>query len=455
MSHALAIAGMPYDASLQPIAKSADPRRELRLGVALGAILLVATFGWGTMARLDAAVITPGVVRTGGSLTQIQTPNGGVVGRVLVQNGMQVPQGAPLVEFSNPAILAQERSLAGRVFGLQAEIARLEAGLQGRSRIGDVPAFANLVGEDRDIALAALLREETQLLRERSITDAEAGVIRDRRAQLTHQVAGQSERQGSVLRQKHLNEQELRAMQSLLDRGLTTRPRVIALQRAAAAYDGEIGGAQAEMARLRSQSQEVQLQLLSAREERARQNADRLRLAQGELQALLPQWGAARSDRLRATVRAPFAGTVSAATMPREGNVIPAGTALFDLVPTARGYVVEARINVRDAAEIAPGQTAQVRLSTLRSLSLPPLEGRIVRVSANSIVDNRSGESFYLADVHVSDKALRSAGVRAEAAGGVRPGTPVEVIVPTRGRTAIEYLLDPLLQRTRTTFSER
>lgn len=455
MTQAFANAGLSHGVQIQPIAKTADPRNELRWGVGLGGALLIALVGWGGLAQLDAAVIVSGVVRAGGSLIQIQTPTGGVITRVYVANGARVSVGAPLVDFTSPAVIAQERSLASQVFALQAEIARLDASLRGESAIGEVAAFVLLTGEDRKLALAALSLERAQLVRERSIMSAEASVVQSRRTQIAHQAIGQSQRRNSSELQKQLNDQELATTQSLLDQGLTTRGRVIALQRAAAAFDGEIGASQAEVARLNSQSQEVRLQLISSRQERARANSDRLRSAQAELQTLLSQWQSARADRSRAIVRAPFSGTVSVAAMPQAGNVVQAGAALFDLVPSSRGYVVEAQIPVGDASELARGQTTQVRLLTLHSLRLPPLTGKIERISANSIQDPRTGTAFYTAEIHVSDDELRSAEIRARAAGGVRPGTPVEVTVPTRSRTALEYLVEPLLQRIRRTFSER
>tara|TARA_R110000787_G_scaffold9028_27_gene31556 strand:+ start:8841 stop:10208 length:1368 start_codon:yes stop_codon:yes gene_type:complete len=428
---------------------------ELYMGIGLGAVLIVTTLGWGMLAQLDAAVIAPGTVRAASSLSAVQTPSGGVVGRVYVANGARVREGDLLAEFANPDEVAQERSLASRVFGLQAEIARLEAGLRGDADVPDIRSFATLTGENRAIALAALAREKAQLQLERAIIRSERGMLRDRRAQIGHQAAGQAEQRASSVRQKQLNDEELAAMQSLLAKGLTTRSRVVALQRASAAYDGEIGASRAEAGRLRSQSEEVTLQMLGGQEERNRQNADRLRLAQTELHSVLPQWQAARTDRSRSAILAPFDGTISAADMPKVGQVIAPGGPLFDLVPASKDYVVEARVSLENAADLAPGQAAKVRLVTFRSADLPPVEGTVERVSAESIEDPRTGEAYYTAQIRVPDRELRSAGKRAGLAGGVRPGTPVEIVVNTKARTAMEYLFGPLLQRMDRVFTER
>jgi HlyD family type I secretion membrane fusion protein len=432
-----------------------EPRFEAWAGAGLFMLLIGGFCLWASVAKLDAAVIAHGSLRPGEARTTLQSPTGGIVADVYAANGAHVRKGAPLIAFTGGDVMARERSIASRVIGLQAEIARLQASLAGRRQVGTVAAFVGLSGDDDRLAADALAREQAQLDSDRALESAEVRISAKRRAQVSAQIGGMAERIDSVRRQRELNAQELTVNQTLLDKGLVTRSRVLGLQRAAAAHDGEVGAARAEIARLRSQTDEVAMATLGAREQRLSTWSERLRLAETELQSLLPQWESARRDRSNAVLRAPFDGTISAARMPARDNVIAAGTPLFELVPDRPDFFVEARVLPTDAAELAPGQPTQVRIATLHDSNAAPVEGQIERVSADSIEDPRSGESFYTVRVRVSARALTQAGRHAGVAGGVRAGTPVELVVPTQARSAWSYLFGPLTRRLQSAFSER
>jgi HlyD family secretion protein len=67
------------------------------------------------------------------------------------------------------------------------------------------------------------------------------------------------------------------------------------------------------------------------------------------------------------------------------------------------------------------------------------LNGRVVYVSADRLIDQRTGQGFYTARVEVLPGELGRLGPLA-----LVPGMPAEVIIKTGERTALQYLLQPL-----------
>jgi len=64
-------------------------------------------------------------------------------------------------------------------------------------------------------------------------------------------------------------------------------------------------------------------------------------------------------------------------------------------------------------------------------------------VSADSLTDEKSGRTFFRAEIEVPESELRK--VRSVLGNGeLRPGLPVETVLRTRKRTALQYLLEPL-----------
>ena len=79
----------------------------------------------------------------------------------------------------------------------------------------------------------------------------------------------------------------------------------------------------------------------------------------------------------------------------------------------------------------------------LRECSPPRLEGRVTRISADVLSDPQSGRRWFRTEIVVPEVEVKKLG---RAASAVRPGAPVEVVVLTRKRTALQYLFEPLLR---------
>ena len=188
-----------------------DPRRELRWGAALAGLLVLGFGGWAVATRLDAAVVSGGVVRLTDARQVVQAPAAGIISSLDVRNGMRVRAGQQLVAFTASEALAQERSLAARTFGLQAEIARIETELRGGSRVAMPATLGASSDADRALAAAALASEQAHLDAQRALEGAQAAVLRDRRVQVGHQIDGYRQRLGSTQRQRALNASELDA----------------------------------------------------------------------------------------------------------------------------------------------------------------------------------------------------------------------------------------------------
>jgi HlyD family secretion protein len=98
-------------------------------------------------------------------------------------------------------------------------------------------------------------------------------------------------------------------------------------------------------------------------------------------------------------------------------------------------------------------QQAFVRFDTLHERTLPALEGRVSRISADAFVDEKTGASFYTAEVAVPQSELkRIYDVRGEDV--LRAGMPVVVHIPVRKRTALQYAFEPLSGAFRRAFRE-
>jgi HlyD family secretion protein len=432
---------------------SADPRREIRIGLIIGALFFIGLIGWAAVARLDAAAIAPGRLVVSGQRQTVQHRDGGVVAEINVREGASVRQGQILIKLAGAEVRAQERALAGQTITLLAQRARLQAEAQGRGRIIAPPEFAALSGEDRIDAARALQVQQGQLRTRAAVLSAQRGVIGQRTSQASSQGSGYSRQVVAVDDQLRLIEEELVSLRGVAEKGFVSKTRVRALERQKAELQGQRGQFAATVAQTGSQQGETRLQILEAQNNYNERVATELRDVENALADARPKWAAARDQLARIDIRAPVSGIVVGLTVFTRGGVIAPGQKLLDIVPDRTPLTVEARLSVEDADDVRANQKAFVRFATLHETSLPALEGVVTRVSADSLVDERTGESFYTAEVSVPLSELGKIDAL-RGADTLRAGIPVSIEIPLRKRTALAYAFEPLTGAFRKSFNE-
>jgi HlyD family secretion protein len=414
-------------------------------------VFFVGLCGWAAFARMDAATNASGVVVVSGHRQAVQSRDGGVVSALKVKEGDHVTAGQVLVEFAPAEAIAQERALTERVLGLKAQIARLEAEQMGAAAVTAPAEFASLPADDRIIADHALALEAHALASGRGAESARRGTLVQRQAEAEQQIVGYQRQLEANGRQQKLNADELKGMKDLAARGYAPVTRVRALEQSAAGLEGDAGAQSAEIARLNAVRGEARLESLQGDNERARQISDEMHRAQADLQANEPELQAARDRLARTRAIAPVSGAVTGLTVNTVGGVVAQGQRLMEIVPDKLPLVVEAQVAPRDASDLKVGQQTQVRFSALHSRSMPILHGQLTRLSPDSVVEERTGRAYFVVDVTVPRSELDLIGDKGDA---LRPGMPVDVVVPQRKRTALQYWLEPLTQTLWRSFHE-
>jgi len=131
-----------------------------------------------------------------------------------------------------------------------------------------------------------------------------------------------------------------------------------------------------------------------------------------------------------------------------------AGLDLVEIVPDTQDMVLEVRVQPSDADNVHPGLVTNVRMSAFEGRQMPQVRGAVERISADRFEDERSGMLYFNVQVRVPEEEM----VRLTEASGrelmLTPGLPVEVIIPLRRRTALQYLLEPLEQSIWRSFRE-
>jgi HlyD family secretion protein len=268
-------------------------------------------------------------------------------------------------------------------------------------------------------------------------------VLGQRAGQLRQQQGGYVKQRDALITQQKLIQQELDGLMSVAAKGYASMNRVRQLERAQADLQGQEAAMRAEYARAGEGIGETQMQSLSVTRTRLESIESDLKDTQAKLSETLPKLVATRQQLQQSQVRAPATGQVVGLTVFTVGGVVRPGETLMDIVPDGKELIVRTQIQPGDADDVYVGQDAQVRFVSIHNRSLPLFTGRVKTMSADSFTDEKTGRSFFRAEIVVPEAELNR--IRsAIGKGELRPGLPVETVMTVRKRTALQYLLEPL-----------
>jgi HlyD family secretion protein/epimerase transport system membrane fusion protein len=389
-----------------------------------------------------------GVVSPDGSRKTVQHLEGGIVNEILVREGDRVEAGDVLVTLENIRALARFEETRDLLVFLRATEARLQSEEAGLDAIAFPEDLAN--DERRETQLVLLSqqelfdnRRETQLARER--------ILDSRIDQLREEIAGLGEVIAAQDSQLELFAQELEAAESLSQQGLQRLPQLLELKRQYAGLQAQRAQNKSSIARLQQQIGEAELQILATRQQALEQISSEKAQIGSELlrvRSQLPE----REDALNRTViRAPISGRVlNVRVTTEQSGILRSGGEILDIVPEETDLIVDARVRPQDIENVYPGMPAQVILTAYNQRNLPRLFGVLDTISADRLVDERTGEPYFLAKVHVDAEDVTSLGDDV----ALIAGMPADVMLLTGERTMLDFLLKPFVDSIRQSFRE-
>jgi HlyD family secretion protein len=424
----------------------------IRWHVFAGLIVVVLLAGglgsWASTAEISGALIAQGSIVVDSNVKKVQHPTGGVVGEVRVHDGDHVKAGDILVRLDETVTRANLAIVIKGLTELYARKARLAAERDGAD---SVAAPKELAGRLSDPDAAEALASERKLFElRRAARLGQKEQLRQRIAQLQEEIRGLAAQQDAKTKETDLIEKELTGVRDLYKKNLIPLDKLTALEREEARLEGERGQIVATAAQAKGKIAETQLQVLQVDQDLSSDVAKELRETDGKIGELVERKVTAEDQLKRTDIRAPQDGVVFQSTANTVGGVITAGDQIMLIVPETDTLMVEAKVDPKDIDQVKLGQPVVLRFSAFNQRTTPELNGSIVRVAADTTNDQRTGQSYYLVRISMSnDEVGRLGAVK------LTPGMPVEAFIQTGERTMMSYLIKPLRDQLMRSFREK
>lgn len=406
--------------------------------------LLTVGFGgflaWAVTAPLDGGVSASGMVVVTGNRKAVQAVSGGKVRAILAKDGDVVSAGQVLVQLDDTQSRSQLDVVKGQWLAGMAAEARLKAERTGRSSL-EFPAALNAEKADSRVAGAMGLQSHLFSTRRESLANELAAMTENIRG-LELQAGGAEASRRAKEDQLRLLREQLKNLRELSDEGFLPRNRVLDQERTIASIVGAVAEDAGSIGHYRQSIAEVKARR-AAREQDARKEVEtQLVDTQRELASLVSRLEGLQFDVVNTEIKSPAAGVVMNLAVHTVGGVVSAGSPLMEVVPGDELLKIEAQIPPHLIDKVKLGLPVDIVFSAFNQAKTPHIPGRLVWVSADVLLDPKQSVPYFKALVEVTPEGM----VKLQA-NEIRAGMPAEVFVRTGTRTAMNYLLKPLLDR--------
>lgn len=415
--------------------------------VLLIVILFIGTFvGWAAIAKVDEIARGDGKVIPVSKTQIIQASEAGVVQEIAVQVGQVVRQGELLMRLDDTTTTSTLGESAAKARALRAKIARLEIEEQG-------DLTAAYVCPEAIVKVAPVVCDnEVRLLNARRISIENKGSVLQ--ARLRQRMKELDEAQANISR---LNEviavaqREMDLIGPMVAKKLVAQTDLLRLDRELTDQRGQLALAMEGIERLNAAISEATLQVeelnLQVRQEALMEKTQAL----AEL-SIIDETIRGATDRVaRTDIRSPVDGVVNTLDINTIGAYVQPGTVVAGVVPTADTLLVEARISPRDVAFVRRGQSAIVKVTAYDFSIYGGIDGEVSNVSADSLLDQNSGETFYQVQVATPVSELEKDGRKFP----IIPGMITSVEIITGEKTVLDYLMKPINKARSEALTER
>lgn len=405
--------------------------------------LVFGTIAWAHLSKIDEVAIAQGQLIPYTEVRPIRAGAVGSIQQINVKEGDQIRKGQVLVNMEAGGPQAEVDRLTQSSKLIREDLARLQAERSGNASTGtqvqDQLLQARLSEFDKK-KTSALGEAQRQL----AIRSEALSTLSRLQANLINAREG--------LKNAQTREQALRSLKGSgavpqldyirsLDEVTQAKDKVISLEKELNAQQDRIR--QAEEAYASAQSTATGLD--SQRQSEILTQFTKRKEEQATIDGQLAQ---AQKQRERETIKAPFDGTVY--NVKATKGPVQSGEELLSILPKDENVVLEVKILNRDIGFIHEHMPVKVKLATFPYQEFGIVEGEVIKVSPNAIVEKDVGLVFPTR-IQLKKRAIDVRGQTVD----FTPGMAATAEIVTRKKSILDFLIEPITRRFSEAFSVR
>ena len=397
--------------------------------------LFVAFVIWASYAEVDEIARGDGKVIPASKTQIIQASEAGVVQEIAVKVGQIVRKNDLIIRLDDTMSVSSLGEQQAKARTLGARIARLKHEHGGKIEEPFV------CPQDIEKAAPEVCENEQKLLVARRANFAnKLSVLKSRLEQRETELDEAVANSHRLTENLAVSDKEAELVKSMVKRGLMAQTEQLRVDREQTELNGQIALAAETIKKIDATIVEAKLQVKELGLQLQQEALDELTQALAEL-SVVDETIRGASDRVaRTDIRSPVDGIVNTLELNTLGSFVQPGAIVAGIVPTSETLLVEARVSPRDVAFIRPDQKALIKVTAYDFSIFGGLDGKVSNITADSLVDQNTGEPYYQVRVSTDTSALAKDGQSF----AIIPGMICTVEIMTGRKTILSYLLKPI-----------
>ncbi|RUY01127.1 HlyD family type I secretion periplasmic adaptor subunit [Mesorhizobium sp. M7A.F.Ca.CA.004.04.1.1] len=408
--------------------------------------LFVVFVAWASFAEVDEIARGDGKVIPASKTQIIQASEAGVVQEIAVTIGQVVKKNDLIIRLDNTLNTSSLGEQQAKARALEVRIARLKYEQAGNLS-GPFPCPQDI----QSVAPQICDNEQKLLIARRGNFDNKLPVLKSRLDQRERELAEAQANSDRLTKNLVVSDQEAKLVDAMVKKGLMARTEQLRVEREQTELNGQLNLAGETIKKIKSSITEAQLQVEELGLQLQQEALDDLTQALAELSVVDETIRGATDKVARTDIRSPVDGIVNTLELNTVGAFVQPGAVVAGIVPTSETLLVEARVSPRDVAFIRPDQVALIKVTAYDFSIFGGIEGKVSNITADSLVDQKTGEPYYQVRVATDKSTLQRDGK----AYSIIPGMICSVDIKTGRKTILHYLLKPINKAREEAMSER
>lgn len=423
------------------------------IAVVCGIVFLLVI--WATFTKVKETAITFGEVVPSGQVQIIQHLEGGIIDKVLIQDGASVKKGQVLVSLAPAQAYAELQQNRSRELSLLLNVARLRAFINNQTP--DIQKWKQVIMKSKYFNGNNQPEIDSMLAEQQQHLELQRKALSDQRSVLTSQLNQRQQELAKIMQQKNEAETQLQLLNKEKKMYDDLGKNSPISQKDYLAILREINQTQGALNQIPDQVKQAEAAMAETQNRLNQASSDMNEAASKELSGVQTELAQVQhaveklEDRVtRLNVLAPVDGTIQGLTL-KPGTVIQPGGKLMEIVPSDEKLVVKTRISTRDIGYVKIGDTVSVRVVTYDYSRYGAIDGKLKSISPTTFMDEKTNQPYYEGVVEISKNYVGQDPTQRR----LLPGMTVQANITTGEKSVMSYFLKPIKTTFSSSFKER
>ena len=434
-----------YGNSNEEISKSTNIVFLLVIGVFTSLII------WAAFAEVDELARGNGKVIPTDKIQTVQSLDGGIISEISIKEGQVVKRGDALMKIDTTRFRATLNESKQEYLSLLAILARLKI----ESKIDISKPLPKIKFDKKVLQDNSKYHINEKLLLENRFKEFKSSV-RVLKSQANQKKQELKEIRSNIKKLRislGFIEEQRKTIKKLVSRGVKSKYDLLDIEKEYIQTKGDLDTARLSISRSNYAIKEAENRIDEKINTFRAEASTELQKTSSQINRIEASLVGDEDKVAKTIITSPVDGIIKQLNVNTIGGVVQSGMELIEIVPLSDALVVETKIDPRDIAFINPRHKAIIKITAYDFSIYGGLDGKIIEISADSIIDKESkeGKSYYRVLVKTDKNYLERNGIKLP----IIPGMVASVDIVTGKKSILDFLLKPILKVKQDSLHER